>query len=147
MEGSPKGALHGGEKQLTNGKIHLGRRDASASRVRAGIALRRRRRKVRISALVHSWSRSSRPHAQALSLARSTSSLLVYHLGLALGLPSVIPGEVRLSSDLVLDFRDEIAENGSEEGDILGVARNDVAESVIVHDCAARIADIEKGDS
>lgn len=95
---------------------------------------------------MHSRSRSSRPQGLALSLARSTSSLLVQHLGLALDLPPVLPGEVSLSSDLVFDFRNEIAKDGSEEGDIFGIARNNVAQSVIVHDCAAWIADVEKGD-
>lgn len=127
----------------TNRKVHLRWRDASARcRARTAVSLRRYSRKVRVSAVVHSRSHSLSHSLSALG--RSSYPPLVLRL---LFLPPLfLPAEVCRPFDLVFDFRDEIAEDGSEAGHILSVTRHNVAESVIIHDCAARFADVEQGD-
>lgn len=131
------------ENKLTSRKVHFRRRDASARcRARTAASLRRRSRKVRVSALVHF--RSHYSHSLT-ALGRSSHPPLV--LLRLLFLPLLfLPAEVCRSFDLVFDFRDEIAEDGSEAGHVLSVTRHNVAESVIVHDCAAWLADVEQGD-
>ena len=44
------------------------------------------------------------------------------------------------------DARDELAEDLAEAVDIVGVARDDVVEPVVVHACRGGIAHVEEGD-